>query len=68
MEKCRFCGKSPIIECWNSGGMMYMVKCNNPNCCVPVEGYPTGRKFEEVAKEWNERNKSIQGGKSALFC
>lgn len=59
MEKCRFCGKSPIVERWSSGGMMYMVKCNNPNCCVPTEGYPTGRNLEEVAKEWNKRNQSI---------
>ena len=59
MEKCRFCGKSPIVERWSSGGLMYMVKCNNPNCCVPPEGYPTGRNLEEVAKEWNKRNKSI---------
>ena len=32
-----------------------MVKCNNPDCKVPVEGYPTGRNLDEVEREWNRR-------------
>jgi hypothetical protein len=60
MEKlnpCRYCGKSNIaIERWRSGGMMYMCKCNNPDCPVPTEGYPKGRDLEKVKEEWNIRN------------
>lgn len=58
MEKlnpCRYCGKSNIaIERWRSGGMMYMCKCNNPDCPVPTEGYPKGRNLEKVKEEWKE--------------
>lgn len=32
-----------------------MVKCNNPNCPIPPEGFPTGRNLEEVKEEWNRR-------------
>lgn len=56
MNGCKLCGKRPIIERWNSGGMMYMVKCNNPNCPVPEKSYPSGRNLEEVKKEWDKRN------------
>lgn len=52
---CSLCGKRPIIEHWSSGGIMYMVKCNNPDCPVPDNGYPTGRKLENVIEEWNGR-------------
>lgn len=53
---CQICGKYPIIECWRSGGMMYMVKCNNPDCPVPKSGYPSGSDLKEVKNEWNRRN------------
>lgn len=43
--------KNIAIETWTSGGRMYMVKCNNPDCYVPVNGYPTGRNLEEVKAE-----------------
>jgi len=39
-----------------SGGIMYMCKCNNPDCLVPVTGYPTGRNLEKAKEEWNKRN------------
>lgn len=56
LKPCRYCGKTNIaVERWSSGGMMYMVKCNNPDCPVPVEGYPTGRNLEKVKEEWNNR-------------
>lgn len=55
LKPCPFCGRKPIIEHWSSGGPMFMVKCNNPNCSVPVEGYPTGHHLPEVEKEWNRR-------------
>ena len=58
MNKCKLCGKKPIVERWSSGGLMYMIKCNNPDCPVPVVGYPTGRKLEEVMKEWDRINKN----------
>lgn len=35
--------------------MMYMVKCNNPDCAVPPMGYPTGRDLIKVKEEWNRR-------------
>ena len=41
LKPCPFCGRKPIIEHWSSGGTMYMVKCNNPDCPVPVNSYPT---------------------------
>lgn len=58
LKPCRYCGKSNIaIEHWSSGGiMMYMCKCNNLDCPVPTDGYPTGRNLEKVKEEWNVRN------------
>ena len=57
LKPCRYCGKSNIaIERWSSGGMMYMCKCNNPDCQVPMDGYPKGRNLEKVKEEWNIRN------------
>lgn len=56
LKPCRYCGKNNVgIERWASGGMMYMVKCNNPDCPVPPEGYPTGRHLPSVKEEWNKR-------------
>lgn len=55
LKPCLFCGKKPIIERWSSGGPMYMVKCNNPICPVPVNGYPRGYKLDKVIQEWNRR-------------
>lgn len=58
LESCKYCGKHTAkVESWSSGGRMYMVKCNNPDCPVPDEGYPTGRNLKEVVKEWNKRNR-----------
>lgn len=57
MNKCKLCGKNPIVERWSSGGLMYMIKCNNPDCPAPIDGYPKGRNLEEVMKEWNRINK-----------
>lgn len=53
LKSCPLCGRKPIIEHWSSGGMMYMVKCNNPDCPVPVVSYPNGRNLDEVIAEWN---------------
>lgn len=55
LKNCRYCGKKPIIEHWSSGGLMFIVKCNSPDCNVPVEGYPTGHNLDEVKGEWNRR-------------
>ena len=55
LKQCKYCGANPVIEKWSSGGMMYMVKCNNPDCPVPPESYPTGRKLDDVKEEWNRR-------------
>ena len=55
LKPCPLCGKKPGIEFWKNGGNMYMVKCNNPDCDVPYNGYPTGRMLEDVAEEWNRR-------------
>ena len=30
---------------------MYMVKCNNPDCPVPVVSYPAGHNLSEVISE-----------------
>lgn len=32
-----------------------MVKCNNPDCPVPTEGYPAGHNLAEVKEAWNRR-------------
>lgn len=55
LKPCPFCGRKPIIEHWSSGLVMYMVKCNNPDCPVPEEFYPKGHKLSEVIAEWNRR-------------
>ena len=57
LNSCKLCGRKPIIEHWASGGLMYMVKCNNPDCPVPPNGYPRGRNLENVIEEWNRRMK-----------
>lgn len=55
LKPCQFCGRKPIIERWASGGTLYMVKCNNPDCPVPVVSYLTGRNLDAVIKKWNRR-------------
>ena len=55
LKPCRYCGKKPGTEIWCSGGIMYMVKCKNPDCPVPIYGYPSGHNLNEVADEWNRR-------------
>lgn len=53
---CPLCGGEKIIvETWRSGGIMHMVKCNNPDCPVPQNGYPSGRDLKKVTEEWNNR-------------
>lgn len=57
LNPCKICkGNKIIVEHWKSGGTMYMVKCNNPDCPVPAEGYPAGRDLDKVKEEWNKRN------------
>lgn len=59
LRPCKYCsGKNIAVETWSSGGRMYMVKCNSPDCPVPKEGYPSGRNLGEVKDEWNRRNTS----------
>ena len=55
LKPCPFCGKKPVVEMWSSSGLMFMCKCNNPDCDVPLDGYPTGRKPADVIEEWNRR-------------
>lgn len=56
LKPCPICGKSDIkIETWVSGSRMYMVKCNNTDCPVPYNGFPTGTNLDEVKAEWNRR-------------
>lgn len=55
-KPCPICKKQNVgTETWSSGGRMYMVKCKNPDCSVPDEGYPTGRDLKAVIDEWNRR-------------
>lgn len=58
LKPCPFCGKSPIIETWRSGGVMFMVKCNNPVCPIPINGYPTGHDLDQIKNKWNRRAKN----------
>ena len=32
-----------------------MAKCNNPDCSVPDEDYPSGYNLNDVCEEWNRR-------------
>jgi len=55
LKPCRYCGKENIaVEKWSSGGEMYMVSCDNPDCPVPQEGYPKGRDLPKVKEEWDK--------------
>lgn len=56
INPCPLCGRKPIIEHWYSGGIMYMVKCNNYDCPIPVNSYPKGRNLNDVVDEWNKRS------------
>ena len=58
MKPCKTCKRRAVIENWSSGGKMYMVKCNNPDCPIPPEGYPKGRDLDNVIKDWNSRQDS----------
>jgi len=53
LTPCRLCGKNAVVERWASGGTKHMIKCNNSDCPVPPEGYPTGRDLEGLKEEWN---------------
>ena len=55
LRPCPICGRNPIIEHWNSNGVVYMVKCGNPDCPVPVVSYPSGHNLKEVIGQWNRR-------------
>lgn len=56
LKPCPICKKHNIVaERWSSGGRMHMVRCNNPDCPVPAEGYPKGRHLEDVIDAWNRR-------------
>ena len=55
LKSCHFCGTKPIIEHWFSNGVMYMIKCNNPDCKVPHNGYPAGHDLSKVKEQWNKR-------------
>ena len=55
LELCPFCGNNPIIEIWSSGGIMYIVKCNNPDCAIPADEYPRGHNLDEVISDWNNK-------------
>ena len=55
LKPCPLCGRKPGIEKWHSGKLMYMVKCNNSDCPVPENSYPTGMDLEKVKEEWNRR-------------
>ena len=56
MLVCPYCGKKPIIEHWSSGGSMFMVKCNSPDCWHP-ETYITGRNLKKVKEDWDRQVK-----------
>lgn len=56
LKPCPFCGRKPIIEMWSSGGRMFMLKCNNPDCPIPLNGYPAGHNIDDVKAEWNRRS------------
>lgn len=55
IKPCPFCGRKAIIEMWSSCGPMFMVKCKNPDCPVPPNGYPSGHNLADVKSEWNRR-------------
>ena len=56
LKPCPTCKKHNIVvETWTSGGRMYMVRCSNPDCPVPADGYPTGWHLEDVIEAWNRR-------------
>lgn len=56
LKPCQFCGRKPIIEHWSSGVVMYMVKCNNPDCPVPEESYNIALRYGMV----NENREPIK--------
>ncbi|MDO5399308.1 MAG: Lar family restriction alleviation protein [bacterium] len=55
LKPCPFCGEKPIIEKWSSWSLMFMVKCENPVCPIPIDGYPSGHDLTAVKLEWNRR-------------
>lgn len=60
LKPCRICGGNRIvIETWLSRGVIHMVRCDNPDCPVPDNGYPTGKDLEKVKEEWNRRQDKL---------
>ena len=60
LKPCKYCGKSNIVVArLGFSEKMYMVKCENSECPVPPEGYPTGRNLSDVEAEWDKRNSKM---------
>lgn len=69
LKPCRRCGGTNIvIERWSSGGPMFMVKCNNPDCPVPEDGFPVGRNPDVVKEDWNRRQATEDLKGTGLGC
>lgn len=58
LKPCPICGAKPVVETWASNGFMCMVKCNGPDCPVPIDGYPKSHNIEEAIEAWNRRVKT----------
>lgn len=58
LKPCPFCGSEARLMQWGSSNIIYIIRCSNPDCPVPIVRNPAGSDLDEVINEWNRR----QGG------
>ncbi len=61
LKPCKKCGGKPVREHWYSGGLVFAVRCDNPDrpdTCSEAFYYSRSKDPKEAIRKWNE----FQGG------
>ena len=61
LKPCKKCGGKPVREHWYSGGLVFAVRCDNPDrpdTCSEAFYYSRSKDSKEAIRKWNE----FQGG------
>ena len=57
LKPCKNCGVRPVLETWASGGMMFAIRCDNPDRpddCDNGFNLSKCRNPDEAVKRWND--------------
>lgn len=63
LKPCPFCGGKARKETWSSGGMMYMICCDNPDCTKSI--YTSSHNLKIAIEMWN-RGKEKRNDSSTM--